>query len=92
MILVIHVVNTFMKQDTSSQKKNAQTDDAANSNAIKDPANWTTGNEDITGAQRSYLTTLAEEAGEEIDTDITKAEASQKIDELQQKTGRGVDH
>jgi len=46
----------------------------------------------MTGAQRSYLQTLADEAGEEIDPNLTKAEASKKIDELQQKTGRGLDH
>ena len=44
----------------------------------------------MTGAQRSYLNTLATEAGEELPGDLTKAEASKKIDELQQKTGRGI--
>ena len=63
-----------------------------NSNMIKDPDDWKTGDEEMTGAQRSYLQTLADEAGEEIDPNLTKAEASKKIDELQQKTGRGVDH
>ncbi len=58
-------------------------------NAIKDPEDWTTGDEPMTGAQKSYLTTLATEAGEEIDENMTKAEASKKIEELQQKTGRG---
>ena len=43
----------------------------------------------MTGAQRSYLNTLASEAGEQVDEDITKAEASKRIDELQEKTGRG---
>jgi len=43
----------------------------------------------MTGAQESYLNTLATEAGEEIADDLTKAEASKKIDELQDKTGRG---
>ena len=62
------------------------------SNAIKDPNEWTTGNEEMTGSQRSYLHTLSQEAGEEINEDLSKAEASKKIDELQQKTGRGVDH
>ncbi len=62
------------------------------SNAIKNPDEWTTGGEEITGAQRSYLNTLAQEAGEEVNEDLTKAEASKKIDELQQKTGRGLDH
>jgi hypothetical protein len=63
-----------------------------NSNTIKDPDDWKTGDEEMTGAQRSYLQTLAEEAGEEVDPNLTKAEASKKIDELQQKTGRGIDH
>lgn len=62
------------------------------SNTIKDPDDWVTGDEEMTGAQRSYLQTLAEEAGEEIDLNLTKAEASKRIEELQQKTGRGIDH
>ena len=59
-------------------------------NTIKDPDNWVTGDEPMTGAQRSYLHTLAEEAREEVDDDLTKAEASKLIDELQEKTGRGL--
>lgn len=66
--------------------------DKESSNAIKDPEDWKTGDEEMTGAQRSYLQTLAEEAGEEVDLNLTKAEASKRIDELQQKTGRGIDH
>ena len=57
--------------------------------AAKDPDDWTTGDEPMTGAQKSYLKTLAEEAKEEVDDNLTKAEASKKIDELQTKTGRG---
>ena len=57
---------------------------------IKDPSEWTTGDEPMTGAQESYLNTLAREAGEEVEPDLTKAEASEKIDELQDKTGRGT--
>lgn len=64
---------------------------AENSNMIKDPDDWKTGDEEMTGAQRSYLQTLADEAGEEVDLNLTKAEASKRIEELQQKTGRGVD-
>jgi hypothetical protein len=64
-------------------------DELDQTSAIKDPEDWTTGDEPMTGAQKSYLTTLATEAGEEIDETMTKAEASKKIDELQQKTGRG---
>ena len=60
-----------------------------NSNRIKDPDDWVTGDEDMTGAQASYLETLAEEAHEPVDPDLTKAEASKEIDKLQAKTGRG---
>lgn len=63
---------------------------AEESNTIKDPQNWTTGDEPMTGAQRSYLSTLSEEAKEEFDENLTKAEASVRIDELQKKTGRGA--
>ena len=45
----------------------------------------------MTGAQRSYLKTLSEEAQEPFDENLTKAEASKRIEELQQKTGRGID-
>jgi hypothetical protein len=56
----------------------------------KEPADWTTGNEPMTGPQASYLGTLAREAGEEPPPDgLTKAEASRRIDELQARTGRG---
>ena len=65
-------------------------EDAANSNMIKDADDWTTVDDPMTGAQRSYLKTLSEEAGEEFDENLTKAEASTRIDELQQRTGRGA--
>jgi hypothetical protein len=65
--------------------------DKETSNTIKDPDDWKTGDEEMTGAQRSYLQTLADEAGEEVDLNLTKAEASKRIEELQQKTGRGID-
>ncbi len=61
-------------------------------NPIKDPADWKTGDEPMTGAQQSYLHTLAQVAGEEVDDNLTKAEASREIDALQEKTGRGVRH
>jgi hypothetical protein len=58
-------------------------------NPEKDPADWVTGDQPATGPQESYLSTLAQEAGEDLDpSDLTKAEASVKIDELQEKTGR----
>jgi hypothetical protein len=58
-------------------------------NPEKDPEEWTTGEEPMTGPQRSYLQTLCREAGEEFDENLTKAAASKKIEELQTKTGRG---
>lgn len=57
--------------------------------ASKDPSDWVTGDEPMTAAQASYLDTLAREAGEEIPATLTKAEASEQIDRLQAKTGRG---
>ena len=65
--------------------------EALQGNTIKEPEAWTTGDEPMTGAQRSYLHTLAEEAGETVDDELTKAEASRRIDELQERTGRGDD-
>ena len=58
-------------------------------NAVKDPDHWTTGDEPMTGAQASYLQSLSEEAGEEFDPALSKAEASKRIDKLQEETGRG---
>lgn len=55
----------------------------------KDTSDWVTGDEPMTGPQRSYLHTLAQEAGREVPDDLTKAQASELIDELQQQTGRG---
>lgn len=57
----------------------------------KDPEDWVTGDEPMTGAQQSYLDTLARQAGEEIPADLTKAEASEHIDRLQEQTGRRPD-
>lgn len=65
-----------------------RTQDEEGSNRIKDPDDWTTGEEPMMGAQRSYLHTLAEEAGVEVRDDLTKAEASKQIEELQARTGR----
>jgi uncharacterized damage-inducible protein DinB len=58
-------------------------------NPEKPVEEWTTGDEPMTGPQISYLQTLCREAGEEFDERLTKAQASQKIEELQEKTGRG---
>ncbi len=60
------------------------------SNMQKDPDDWTTGDEPMTGAQRSYLKTLCEAADEPFDENLTKAEASKRIDALQERTSRGA--
>lgn len=79
--------------DQSRAEQKSQPDNTANnSNTVKDPDDWTTGDESMTGAQRSYLNTLSQEAGEPLEENLTKAEASKKIDELQHKTGRGLDN
>jgi hypothetical protein len=54
----------------------------------KDPEEWVTGDEPMTGAQRSYLDTLAREPGEQLPVDLTKAEASEHIDRLQSASDR----
>jgi Protein of unknown function (DUF3072) len=64
-------------------------DDAQLQNPEKDTSDWVTGDEPMTGPQRSYLQTLAQEAKEEVPDDLTKAQASEAIDRLQQETGRG---
>ena len=58
----------------------------------KDPDEWKTGDESMTPAQASYLQTLCTEAGEPFEPELTKAEASKRIDELRHKTGRGITH
>jgi Protein of unknown function (DUF3072) len=75
----------LMKRKQSEQPEQS-------SSARKDSDQWKTGDESMTGPQASYLHTLAQEAGEPVDDSLTKAEASKKIDELQEKTGRGRDH
>jgi hypothetical protein len=77
------------KQTQNHHAENPKTDPDPGSNAVKDPHDWTTGDEPMTGAQASYLKTLSEEAGEEFDPELSKADASLRIDALQEKTGRG---
>jgi hypothetical protein len=66
-------------------------DQAPLANPEKDTSDWVTGDEPMTGPQRSYLHTLAQEAGRDVPGDLTKAQASDLIEELQSKTGRGTD-
>ncbi|WP_062228820.1 DUF3072 domain-containing protein [Aureimonas frigidaquae] len=62
--------------------------EAGASNTEKDPDTWTTGDEPMTGAQSSYLSTLCQETGHSFDESLTKADASKLIDELQAESGR----
>lgn len=78
------------EQDTTRRREPDAT--ATPDNTQKDPDSWVTGDETMTGAQASYLQTLSEEAGEEFEPDLTKAEASKRIDALRERTGRGIDH
>ena len=69
---------------------NPKLDEHPGSNTEKDPENWVSGDEPMTGAQASYLATLSEEAGEQLPPDdLTKAEASKRIDALRSELGRG---
>ena len=77
-------------QGDDKHAEETRTPEAQERSAVKDPDQWATGDEPMTGAQKSYLHTLAREAGEEVDDALSKAEASKKIDELQAKTGRGA--
>src|SRR4051812_15878974 len=74
-------------EDKTDQEQQSKT--VKGSNTEKNPDDWVTGDEPMTGAQRSYLKTLSEEAKEPFDEHLTKADASRRIDELQARTGRG---
>lgn len=66
---------------------NPKTDPAPNSNTVKDPNDWTTGAEPMTGAQASYLKTLSEKTNTPYEEGLSKAEASKRIDSLRAETG-----
>ena len=78
-----------MAQENEEQAQPSSPPAAPAQSPEKPPEQWATGKEPMTGPQRSYLQTLCREAGEEFNEQLTKAEASKKIDELQKKTGRG---
>lgn len=76
----------IMSDNNNEQDQNLQ------QNPVKDPEDWTTGDEPMTGPQASYLRTLLQQAGKsdaDLDESMTKARASEMIDELQKETGRG---
>ncbi len=78
-----------MSKQNETPSEHDAINSADNSNAVKDPHEWATGDEPMTGAQKSYLKTLSDQAGEEFNENLSKAEASLRIEELQEKTGRG---
>ncbi|XXU47344.1 DUF3072 domain-containing protein [Sorangium sp. So ce1014] len=80
-------MSTKKDQQTADPSAAGQAGEQRPSNVQKDPRDWKTGDEPMTGAQTSYLHTLAEQQGEEVPDDLTKAEASEKIDELRDAVG-----
>lgn len=76
-------------EKTTTAQDNPKIDPKDVSNQIKDPDQWTTGGDPMTGAQASYLKTLSEQAKEPeaFDPDLDKADASKRIDSLRQKVG-----
>lgn len=75
-------------EDVMARSPNPKLDPNPPSNAEKDPDDWVTGDEPMTGAQASYLQTLCEETGQPFDASLTKAEASKLIDELRARDAR----
>jgi hypothetical protein len=75
------------EQQTSRERTESDTlgSPTPESGAVRDPEEWVTGDEPMTGPQRSYLDNLARQEGEELSADLTKAEASEHIDRLQAK-------
>ena len=84
------MINNEQEPIDENENSSDKNQEINGSNTIKDPDEWTTGDEPMTGAQHSYLKTLSDEAGEELDETLSKAEASKRIEELQHKTGRGL--
>ena len=78
------------KREADQHTDNLKASPDPNSNQIKDPDDWVTGDEPMTGAQASYLKTLSEQAHkpEAFDPELDKAEASKRIDQLKHEAGR----
>jgi hypothetical protein len=74
---------------SGQQADNGSADNQGIDNTVKDPSEWVTGDEPATGAQLSYLHTLAEGAGEEVPEGLNKAQASELIETLKAKTNQG---
>ena len=78
------------ENSTMAQCKPGSRQGTVPGHAHKAPDEWTTGGEPMTAAQHSYLQTLCDEAGEPMDETLTKAQASERIAELQRHTGGGT--
>jgi len=76
-----------MKNEAATD--NPKLDPDPPTNTQNEPDQWVSGDDPMTGAQASYLKTLCEQAGdaESFDENLTKAEASKRIDELKKELG-----
>ena len=83
-----HLQNASSMESLMATTPDPKSDPQPSSNTEKPADNWVTGDEPMTGAQASYLKTLCEEAGEAFDPELTKAEASKRIDSLRSKSDR----
>ncbi|GAA3610426.1 hypothetical protein GCM10022223_28230 [Kineosporia mesophila] len=85
---MFYLVSADMSQNTSNSPAAAADDEAVAASTTKPPEEWVTGDEPATGAQLSYLQTLAREVDEELPESLTKAHASELIDEYRQRSPR----
>jgi hypothetical protein len=77
-----------MTDNAPDRTTDGQTTDGPGAAAAKDPENWVTGDEPATASQLSYLRTLAQDSGTDVPEQLTKADASRLIDELQDRSPR----
>ena len=75
------------RESSTDVSDNPKLDPELPSNTAKNPDEWVSGDDPMTGAQASYLKTLSEQAGEPtaFDVKLSKAEASRRIDKLRAK-------
>jgi len=73
--------------DSAAEERIGATQPGDDNTLEKDPSEWVSGGDPMTEAQKSYLDTLAKQAGEELPANLSKAEASQHIDRLRSNTG-----
>ena len=79
------------RNENTARNENPKVNPDGNSNQIKNPEDWVTGDEPMTGAQASYLKTLSEQADDPdaFDPELDKAEASKRIDQLKHERDDG---